>query len=143
MYEACHRSADAVVCGNATEVKRLAFSMTDSLQANRREALRHFMWQAALTVVVNPSGAAAMGLAHEGGDASPDSQRDGIDNDIALAWAAENRRILAASASRGIPTLMAFLFREGDRLWEQGRFAKVRRTSGGELALVEPKQRGE
>ncbi|MGQ0463831.1 MAG: hypothetical protein ACT4QG_00780 [Sporichthyaceae bacterium] len=140
VYEACHRSADVVACGNATEAKRLAFAMTDPLRSNKREALRHFMWQSALTVVVNPNGAAAMGEAHEGADVGPDSQRDRINNAIALAWAADHRRTLTAAAAEGLPTLMAFLYREGERLWGQGFFAKIRRAANGELVLAEPKR---
>lgn len=140
VYAACAQHADAISCGNALVIHRLAFSMTDRLRPNKREAIRHFMWQAALTVVVNPAAATAMGDAHEGDDSSVDSQRDRINNAVAREWAEPCRRTLMSAASGGTPNLMAHLYREGEQLWSSGHLASTRRAADGERRLVPAKR---
>ena len=92
----------------------------------RRNARRHFSWQACLTARYGAGVARAVGDEHERGSTRPaDSAVDRHNNEVGRRYGAEH-----ADALRGMPVraAVAHLCAVADALWESG-----------ELRVVEPR----
>ncbi|MFE2279388.1 RHS repeat-associated core domain-containing protein [Streptomyces sp. NPDC059454] len=91
---------------------------------SRNNAVRHFIWQAALTFYFGAAAAKRLGDAHEYGDRSRDSRKDQYNNRQARAFVGSswNRRQMVYYNNRG--RLLQYLYSVGNWLYNRGYLAR-------------------
>ncbi|MFD3499115.1 RHS repeat-associated core domain-containing protein [Streptomyces sp. NPDC058678] len=91
---------------------------------SRNNAVRHFIWQAALTFFFGAAAAKRLGDAHEYGDHSRDSRKDQYNNRQARAFVGSswNRRQMVYYNSHG--RLLQYLYTVGNWLYNRGYLAR-------------------
>ncbi|MFI9152309.1 DNRLRE domain-containing protein [Streptomyces sp. NPDC053367] len=91
---------------------------------SRNNALRHFIWMAALTYFFGWRAAKRLGDAHEYGQTSRDSRKDQYNNRVARNFVASsyNRSWMRYYANRGY--LFQYLYRAGSWLYSNGYLAR-------------------
>ncbi|MDW8807645.1 sugar-binding protein [Streptomyces scabiei] len=91
---------------------------------SRNNAVRHFIWQAALTFFFGAAAAKRLGDAHEYGDHSRDSRKDQYNNRQARAFVGSswNRRQMVYYNTHG--RLLQYLYTVGNWLYNRGFLAR-------------------
>ena len=117
------------VCGTAAGISIAASKMTKRLKGNEQEAIRHFVWMGAMSVILGLSIAKKIGDAHEWGlsehsSTRADSARDQRNNKIARAYVRSSKsRLCSFYRKYGAGALMSLLYRQASLLYYARKLA--------------------
>ena len=114
-------------CALFKTITYLAVELSFDYPASEQNALRHFVWQATLTMAFGSKVARAFGNAHEiGAPDKIDSRVDLWNNDIAREYATTHRGLLSRiSRAQGLYGMMRILLAQGRVFWSKGILADV------------------
>lgn len=117
-------------CALASFISYFASRLVKGLRSNEANAVRHFIWQSALSFYFGLAKAAQLGYAHEYNlyrysDERADSNRDLANNAIARYWARSHMWQMWSYSLNGTAYLMSRLYYIGRSLYAHGWFVRL------------------
>jgi len=115
-------------CAKIIAISIRALRVTRRLLPREKNAVRHFIWQGAMTYYVGFAAAAAVGASHEVGEAvgiSSDSSKDKYNNRVGRRWATvHDTQLKWKNFFGGMSSVVAYLKRAGRILYRQRKLKR-------------------
>lgn len=119
---ACASLGSSWACGVAIKMSLMALHAVKGMTDSEGNAVRHFMWQSALTFFFGTGAAKRLGDAHEYGlsktNQAADSRRDQRNNVISRRWASHHMSSMFNASFYLLGPLMRYLFKKGKQLYD-------------------------